>query len=80
MIFRNPTNGSIGIAIHIIIQLAFAKKQPKKFLGWGSVGLVFKKVLFFPLAETHLDGSSYNSWIFSCSRNILQGIGVKRHE
>jgi len=47
MIIRNPTNGSIGIAIHSIIQLTIAKKQPKKFLGWGSVGLVFKKGTIF---------------------------------
>ena len=47
MIIRNPTNGSIGIAIHSIIQLTIAKKQPKKFLGWGSVGLVFKKGYYF---------------------------------
>ena len=47
MIIRNPTNGSIGIANHSIIQLAIAKKQPKNFLGWGSVGLVFKKGTIF---------------------------------
>ena len=34
MIIRNPTDGSIGIAIHSIIQLAIAKKQPKNFLGF----------------------------------------------
>ena len=39
MIIRNPTNGSIGIAIHSIVQLTIAKKQPKN--SWAGLALVW---------------------------------------
>jgi hypothetical protein len=35
MIIRNPTNGSIGIAIHSIVQLTIAKKTAQGNLGLG---------------------------------------------
>ena len=35
MIIRNLTNGSIGIAIHSIIQLTIAKKTAQEILGLG---------------------------------------------
>jgi hypothetical protein len=35
-------NGNLALLRYFV-----EKKQPKKFLGWGSVGLVFKKGTIF---------------------------------